>query len=47
MINHGRLLQVLNYDAETMTETKKRKDRISGIAIRPVALPAKQLDLFS
>lgn len=37
----------LLYETCEVVVCQKRKDRISGIAIRPVALPAKQLDLFS
>lgn len=37
----------LLYETCEVVERPKRKDRISGIAIRPVALPAKQLDLFA
>ena len=37
----------LLYETCEVVERQKRKDRISGIVVRPVALPAKQLDLFS
>lgn len=36
----------LLYETCEVVERPKRKDRISGITIRPVALPEQQLDLF-
>jgi len=36
----------LLYDTGELEIKPKRKDRISGITIRPVGLPAKQLGLF-
>lgn len=36
----------LLYEFKALEERPRRKDRVSGIMIRPVALPAKQLDLF-
>lgn len=36
----------LLHETHEVVGRQKRKDRISGIMVRPVALPAKQLDLF-
>lgn len=39
-------LNELLYETSELVERPKRKDRYSGIMIRPVALPALQRDLF-
>lgn len=39
-------LNELLYETHELVESARRKDRYSGIHIRPVKLPALQLDLF-
>lgn len=41
----GRLHELLHETFE-LVEKPKRKDRVSGVKIRPVGLPEEQLELF-
>lgn len=41
----ARINELVN-ETQELTERPKRKDRISGITIRPVGLPSAQLGLF-
>lgn len=41
----ARINELLNETFE-LVERPRRKDRVSGITIRPVAIPSQQMDLF-